>query len=117
MANVREIFAKNLKKIRRKCGFSQEILAEKAEVSTHYISMIELARNFPKSEVIERLANALNIDVYELFLTSCSHNDEIDKLHKSIINVIKETVSASVDASVKTSFKNIVKSEKLKKKN
>ena len=106
MTNVREIFAKNLKKNRRKCGFSQEILAEKAEVSTHYISMIELARNFPKSEVIGRLANALKIEVHELFLSPRSTTDEMEKFQQSIINVIKQTVSESVLISFDNAFEN-----------
>ena len=112
MANVREIFARNLRKTRRKCGFSQEILAEKAEVSTHYISMIELARNFPKSEVIGRLANALNIEVHELFIVPRSPTDELEKLQQSIITVIKETVSESVAVSVKSAFEKIVSLER-----
>ena len=116
MANVREIFAKNLKKNRHKCGFSQEKLAEKAEVSAHYISMIEMARNFPKSEIIERLASAMNIEVYELFLSSCSHSDEMEKVHQLLISVIKQTVSESIETSIETALKKIIKSEKAKKK-
>jgi|GEM_PF-4439440 len=37
MSHVRKIFADNLKQNRSKCGFSQEKLAEKAKVSTHYV--------------------------------------------------------------------------------
>ncbi|MCL2765912.1 MAG: helix-turn-helix domain-containing protein [Treponema sp.] len=105
MAYVREIFAENLKKNRRKLGISQEILAEKAGISTHYVSMIELARNFPKSEVIERLAIALDIEVHELFLVSRTPADELEKLHQSILTSIKHTVSESVTSSVENAFK------------
>ena len=112
MSNVRELFAKNLRKIRRKCGFSQEFLAEKAGVSTHYVSMIELARNFPKSEVIERLAKALKVEVHELFLSPRSAEDETEKLHKSIISVIRQTVSESVEVSVEAAFNKNLKSKK-----
>jgi transcriptional regulator with XRE-family HTH domain len=115
MARVREIFAENMKKNRRKCGLTQENLAEKAGVSTHYISMIELARNFPKSEVIERLANALNIEVHVLFLAPRTHEDELEQLHQSIISVIKQAVSESVTTSVETAFEKMTNSEKAKK--
>ena len=116
MVNVRQIFAKNLKENRRKCGFSQEMLAEKAGVSTHYISMIELARNFPKSEVIERLAGALSIEVHELFIVTHSPADELEKLHQSIITVIKQTVSESIAASVESSFGKMIKAGKNQEK-
>ena len=115
MAYVREIFAENLKKNRRKCGYTQEKLAEKAEVSTHYISMIEMARNFPKSEIIERLANALNIEVHELFVIPRSHSDEIDEFHQSIISVIKQTVSESVETSINSAIEKIFNLKKTKK--
>jgi transcriptional regulator with XRE-family HTH domain len=49
-----------LRENRRKCGFSQEKLAEKAEISPHYLAMLELTHSFPAAEVLERLANALN---------------------------------------------------------
>jgi len=104
MSRVRKIFAENLKQNRYKCGFSQEKLAEKAEISTHYIAMIELARNFPKSEVIERLADALGIEVHELFAVSRSPEDELDKLHRTIISDIKETIAKSVELSVNNAF-------------
>ncbi|MCL2441456.1 MAG: helix-turn-helix domain-containing protein [Treponema sp.] len=116
MACVKEIFAENLKKNRRKLGISQEILAEKACISTHYVSMIEMARNFPKSEVIERLANALEIEVHELFLVPQSPADELKKLHMSIINQIKQTISESVASSVETAFKKLIITEEIRKK-
>ena len=97
MSQVRKIFAENVKLNRNRCGYSQEKLAEKAGVSTHYIAMIELARNFPKSEVIERLANALDIKVHELFMVSCSPADELEKLHRTIVSDIKQTVEESIE--------------------
>ena len=68
MASLREVFVENLKKKRRFCGISQAKLAEMAEVSTHHIAMIEIGRNFPTTELIERIAKALKIEAYELFV-------------------------------------------------
>ena len=68
MTDIWDTFAKNLRENRRKCGFTQAELAEKADVSTHYVAMIEVARNYPKVEVIARLAKALGIEIFELFL-------------------------------------------------
>jgi transcriptional regulator with XRE-family HTH domain len=48
-----------LRENRRKCGLSQEKLAEKAGISTQYLAMMEIARKFPASEVLERLAEAM----------------------------------------------------------
>jgi len=97
MDNIRETFARNLRETRRKCGLTQGQLAEKAEVSTHYIALIELARNIPKVETIERLAKALNVEIYELFITPLSPAMEIKNLQESIIAELKDIVKESVD--------------------
>jgi len=91
-ASVREIFAKNLRENRRKCGFSQEKLAEKAGISTQYLAMMEIARKFPTSEVLERIAAAMNIYVYELFLIEHSPREELALLRQEIISVIEQAL-------------------------
>jgi len=97
MTTIREIFAKNLRDSRRKCGFTQAQLAEKAGVSTHYIALIELARNIPKVETIELLANALNVEIYELFIVPLSPAMELKKLNELIVSDLKDIVKKSVD--------------------
>ena len=97
MDTIRETFARNLRENRRKCGLTQAQLAEKAEISTHYIALIELARNIPKVETIERLANALNVEIYELFIVPLSPVMEMKRLHEAIIADLKDIVKESVD--------------------
>ena len=91
MAHLPTIFAQNLKEKRRKCGFSQAKLAEKVDVSTHHIAMIELARNFPTAGLVERIAKALNIEIYELFVEKeHSPNDDFRPLRKDIRGDVKQ---------------------------
>ena len=93
MAQLRDVFAKNLKKKRRSCGLSQAALAEKVNVSTHHIAMIELTRNFPTSELIERIADALGIEYFELFIDKTnSQSVELDILRKGIKNDMQEVL-------------------------
>jgi transcriptional regulator with XRE-family HTH domain len=97
MASLREIFAKNLRENRKKCSLSQEKLAEKAGVSTHYIAVIELAKNFPAADVIERLAEALGIDVQELFVSSHSIDDDLENNRQVLFDGIRQTVEEAVE--------------------
>jgi transcriptional regulator with XRE-family HTH domain len=92
MTNLRDILAKNLKENRRKCGVSQAKLAEKAEVSTQYIAMIELSRQFPSPEVLDRIAAALGIEAYELFAVPLSPENAMERLHRDIIKEIREVI-------------------------
>jgi transcriptional regulator with XRE-family HTH domain len=101
-ANLREILAKNLRENRRKCGFSQEKLAEKAGISTQYLAMIEIARKFPAADVLERIAGAMDIKVYELFLIDHSPKEELEQLRKDIICEMKQTFGEIVENALKS---------------
>jgi transcriptional regulator with XRE-family HTH domain len=92
MLNLREILANNLKENRRKRGISQAKLAEKAGISTQYIAMIELSRQFPTPEVLERIAAALGIEAYELFAVPPSPENAMERLHKDIIKEVREVI-------------------------
>jgi transcriptional regulator with XRE-family HTH domain len=102
---IRNILARNLREHRRKCGFSQEKLAEKTGISTQYLAMIEIARKFPASEVLERLAEAMNIKVYELFLIDYSPREELELLRKDIINEMKQTFGEIVEKTLQYAAK------------
>jgi len=99
-ASLKEIFAKNLRENRRKLGFSQEKLAEKTGISTQYLAMMEIARKFPTSTVLERIAISLNINVYELFLIEHSPRDELEQLRKDIIDEMKQTFDVSLKKAI-----------------
>jgi len=101
--SLREIFARNLREKRRKCSFSQEKLAEKAGISTQYLAMMEIARKFPTSEVLERIALALHIKVYELFLVEHSPREELELLRQDIIKEMKQTFGDIIEQSLKRS--------------
>ena len=98
---LREIFAKNLRENRRRCGFSQENLAEKAGISTQYLAMMEIARKFPSLEVLERLAGAMNTNVYELFLIDHSPKEELELLRQDIISEMKQSFGDIVEKALK----------------
>ena len=94
--SIRETFAKNLRENRRKCGLTQSQLAEKADLSHHYLAMVELARNIPKVETIERLAKVLNVEIYELFIVPLSPAMEMKRIHEAIIDDLKDIVKVGI---------------------
>ena len=75
---LRKIFIDNLKKIRKEKKISQMRIAELCETSTSYIGEIEIGKKFPSVEMIEKLANALNIKACELFMEDYSQPTGID---------------------------------------
>ncbi|MDR0552408.1 MAG: helix-turn-helix transcriptional regulator [Spirochaetaceae bacterium] len=102
--NIRDILASNIKENRKKCGFSQEKLAEKAGISTPFVAMIEVSRKFPTPDVLERIAGALNIKTYQLFAVPPSPEEAMEQLRRDIVSEIKQTVGESVAIAVKVAL-------------
>lgn len=100
MANLRDILANNLKENRKKCGLSQAKLSEKADISTQYIAMIEVSRKFPSPEVLERIAKALGIEAYELFVVELSPESAMVKLHDTLAENIERLISEAVEKAL-----------------
>ncbi|MBD2136236.1 helix-turn-helix transcriptional regulator [Anabaena sp. FACHB-1237] len=65
--DINQRFGKAIRRRRRELDFSQEELAEKAEIHRTYISSIERGKRNPSLENIEKLAKALDIFISELF--------------------------------------------------
>ena len=66
--HIRSVIAKNVKKYRKLNGLTQEALAEAAEVSNTYIANIECGQTWISDKTLEKIASALRIDEYLLFI-------------------------------------------------
>jgi transcriptional regulator with XRE-family HTH domain len=64
---LRRVVARNLRRLRRERGLSQEELAARAGLNRNYIGMVEREENAPTVDVLEQLARALNLPAIELF--------------------------------------------------
>ena len=67
MSNLRLLFGKKLRKIRRHRDLTQERLAELLDVSVEFVSNMERGVNAPSFETIEKITQAFNLPVNELF--------------------------------------------------
>lgn len=67
MPNLRILFGKKLRKIRRNNDLTQERLAELLGVSVEFVSNMERGVNAPSFETIEKIAQAFDLTVSELF--------------------------------------------------
>ena len=116
MTSLRDIFAYNLKNKRRNFGISQAQLAERVNVSTHHIATIETARNYPTLDLVERMANVLNIEIYELFINPLSPPEEMERLYQSVAKNIELVVSEAVERAVSKQYPAILKDKRNKDK-
>lgn len=88
-----EILSKNIKKY-RKGIFTQESLAEKVGLSVQQINGIECGRKFVSTESLLKIANALKVQVYQLFVPQ---DEEPVKIEETPEN---EKIRAEIEAEV-----------------
>ncbi len=73
--DIVRVFGSNLKRYRTALGLSQEAFAEKCGLHRTYISAIECYRRSIALENVQRIADALEIEPYKLFV------EDKDELH------------------------------------
>jgi transcriptional regulator with XRE-family HTH domain len=74
-------------------------LAELCDTSTSYIGRIEIGMHFPSAEMIDKIARALQIKPYQLFLEKPSSHRYNEP---TIPAFIKKEVLAKLNAAVQT---------------
>lgn len=79
--DIVRVFGSNLRKFRTEMGLSQEKFAEKCGLHRTYISDIERFQRSIALENVQKIADALGIDTYKLFIEEGDPNDkqEINK--------------------------------------
>lgn len=86
--DVRITLSKNIKKYRAQRGMSQAELAEEADISLPFISSIEQSSKWPYPDTLAQIADALEIEVSDLFTTQESEA----KNHEYSVTLIKTLV-------------------------
>lgn len=66
--DIVRVFGTNLRKYRTALGISQEAFADKCGMHRTYISAIECYRRSISLENVQRIADALHIETYRLFM-------------------------------------------------
>jgi transcriptional regulator with XRE-family HTH domain len=101
---LKQIFIINLKKFRKIEGISQMKLAELCNTDVSYIGQIEIGRRFPSIEMIERIAAALKLAPYRLFMNEPgSAYGQADKTADFLASMppnIRNDIIARLDAAV-----------------
>lgn len=87
MSEILELVGTRIRDIRKSKGLSQEALAEKAGFNSSYIGFIERAERNISLKNLEKIAQALNVSVYQL-LTYVKENDELTEEDLSIKNIL-----------------------------
>lgn len=68
---------------------TQEQLAERAEISVSFLSMIERGERSPHLETLEKIALALEVPVEELFRSDAAPVDRVDSAMRPLAEYVR----------------------------
>lgn len=97
--NIKKDFGQRIKELRNKKGITQYQLAEMVGIDPKHMSHIETGRSFPKADLIEKFANALEVEYPELFSTQYLEDREI--IFKKLINYLKNASDSELQVIYK----------------
>lgn len=86
--DTKELLGLKVKEIRKSRKITQEKLSEIIGVDNGYISKLEVGQNFPSLGTLEKIANALDVELVEFFRFSVSKEKdfkaEINKIYDGL---------------------------------
>ncbi len=90
MKTTKVLLGARIKELRKIKGLSQEVLSEKVDIDPKHLSRIEVGRGFPSLDTLEKIANALDVDLKDFF--EFAHEAKGSKeLIKMLESLAKET--------------------------
>jgi len=98
-ATIQLIIAKNIQYFRRLKDFSQSKLAEEVGMSSNYISHLEQGIKSPSLETLWKIANALEIELYQLVLPPGGNylpQEDFERVRAEVIREVTEALQTYI---------------------
>ena len=108
---IKALLGKNIKKLRSSRHYSQEELAEKADISIIYLSSIERGKKYPKPAILGQIAESLEVEIYELFKADHVPNAAqaiATENNKKLINHISKDITQKVMQAMEAGFRKYI---------
>jgi transcriptional regulator with XRE-family HTH domain len=113
--DLRRILSANIKLYRNRREWSQVKLAEKLNISTNFLADIETSKSWVSSVTLVKLANVLDIEVYELFKPVIANavkpeiSDDTKEIMTRLVKDMSIALNQSVNQAMNQSFENVAK--------
>jgi len=89
ITSIDSVVSKNIRKFREESGLTIEKLANKSQISSNYISHVLSSKKRASYEVLERIAAAMQISVWDLFKDETPLKEGFTDLDQRIFRQIK----------------------------
>jgi transcriptional regulator with XRE-family HTH domain len=101
----RNLLGLNIKRYRNRRGLSQLHLALELEISTTFLSDIETGKKWVSAQTLTRLARALKVEVYELFMPLQIIKDDVSEAVVKYLDEVDEAFIKSIEEAVRPALK------------
>ncbi len=98
--DIQKRLAENVKRIRKSKNLTQFQLAERADVSEETIKNIELCRCWTSDKNLAKITDALNVDIYKLFLPVESSIQKDSENIAQIKQIIAENLKSYIETKI-----------------
>ena len=88
MKNTKELLGARIKEVRKSRNLTQEQLAELVDIEQKHVSRIEVGKNYPTIDRLEKMAEALDVPLSSFF--SFVHLESGSERARSIEEMIME---------------------------
>ena len=92
---IKDTLGNNIKSLRARRGLSQADFAEKAGISITFLSNIERGIKYPQPNMLSKIANALGVDVNELFVAGI-----VSVKDNKLLNHFSEDITKDVNKAM-----------------
>ena len=92
-----KLYGDNIKRIRQSRGLSQDTLSEMAEISAGFLSEIENHKKSGTFDTLAKLAEALEVEPYELLLPQNATVNYDSRKTKLLMKQLRKNVSETMD--------------------
>lgn len=94
MSELKKLLGKRIREIRVARNLTQEDLSELTEIGASSISKIESGHFHPTDENLERIAKALNVEPYKLYMFN--HQKDTKELLKDIQTMLNQATDEEI---------------------
>jgi len=101
------ILANNIKSARTKLGYSQQELAEKADLSPGHMNDLEQARKWVSADTLHRLATALMLEPWMLLLPNTEN--EAATANYDMLTLFASRMKDNLDMAVAETLQELLK--------
>jgi len=114
---LKAILSSNLKKYRHRRNWSQFTLAAKIDISTNFMADIEAGNTWVSAQTLVKLAQALEIEVYELLKPQNEDTDPKKKKekdnNKALLGQFSQDLTVVLQESIEKALNHVKKQYKI----